>query len=28
MLGLNLNSNMQKAYIFDARMLFSLYKWS
>jgi hypothetical protein len=26
MLGLNLNSNMQKAYIFDARMLFSFYK--
>jgi hypothetical protein len=26
MLGLNLNSNMQKAYIFDARLLFSLYK--
>lgn len=26
MLGLNLNSNLQKAYIFDARLLFSLYK--
>jgi len=26
MFGLNLNSNLQKAYIFDARMLFSLYR--
>jgi hypothetical protein len=26
MLGLNLNSNLQKAFIFDARLVFSLYK--